>query len=168
MARPQVSRAPVRTAGADGFGRFDYADAFEARLPAPDPRGAVDWLRAGLEGSPRAIQRLIVHVHRHVLRLRLAPDPDAPLDLWQVTRDDPDEAHLEAQGPLIDGRLVAHRVAPDRVRLDTFVRFNRRPAAALVWYAVGPLHRAVAPRLVRRAATADEPGEASGSGLPPL
>ena len=38
----------------DGCGRFDYADAFEIRVPASDERTAEEWMRCGLEEAPAA------------------------------------------------------------------------------------------------------------------
>src|SRR3712207_9404585 len=39
--------------------RYDYADAFEVRLPEPDPYPPETWVRAGLEATPGVVQWLV-------------------------------------------------------------------------------------------------------------
>jgi len=148
-----VNRVEVSPVADPEFGTFDYADTFEMRTVRPDSRPAAAWLRAGLEDSPAVLRWLVVLVHRHVLRFRVGSlSGDHMLGLWRIVKLEDDDARLEADGPLITGRLVATRRDPHTARLDTFVRFNSRPTAPAVWALVGPLHRAVAPRLMARAA----------------
>lgn len=148
-----VARVDIAADADTEFGPFDYADAFEARTARRDARPAVSWLRAGLEDSPAALRWLIVLVHRHVLRFRPGPHPGAHmLSVWRIVKLEDDDARLEADGPLITGRLVATRRDPHTVRLETFVTYNRRPVAQVVWTVVGPLHRWAAPYLMKRAA----------------
>jgi len=148
-----VHRVPIPPGAARPFGDVNYADAFVGRTAVPDPRTAAEWLRAGLEDSPAAMRWLIIAVHRYVLRFRLGSRSSRGHVLgWQVTKLDPEDARLEASGPLITGHLVASRCDPHTVRLDTFLTFNKRRAAPAVWALVGPLHRRVAPYLLKRAA----------------
>jgi Protein of unknown function (DUF2867) len=141
------------------FGDFDYADAFELHTAESDSRTALEWLRAGLEDSPTALRWLIVIVHRYALRLRLGTGSDRDHVLgWHVAKLEPEETRLEASGPLISARLVGRRIDTHTVRLDTFLTFNALRAGPVVWALVGPLHRKVAPSLLKRAA-------ARGSGL---
>ena len=132
----------------------DYADAFEVPLAATDGRSADELVRAGLESVPRWLGAVALIAHRYVLRFDLAPlsAPDHLLG-WEITDRDPDSIRLSATGALLDGVLVAKRVPPSTVRLETFVNY-RRPMARLVWAAVAPLHRAIVPVLLRGAATA--------------
>lgn len=149
-----VRRVPVSKAAEDEFGPFDYADAFEMRTVETDLRSAAEWLRAGLEGSPRALRWLIVVVHRSVLRLRLDTRSGSGYVLgWRVTKLDQHHTELEASGPLIHGLLVGRRPDAHTVRIDTFIEFKSRRAAAIVWTFVGPVHRRVAPYLLRRTAS---------------
>ena len=39
--------------------RYDYADAFEVRLPEPDPDPPETWVCAGLEATPGVVQWLV-------------------------------------------------------------------------------------------------------------
>jgi hypothetical protein len=134
--------------------RCDYADAFEIPLAATDGRSAEELVRAGLESVPRWLGAAVSIVHRHVLRFDLAP-LSAPNHLlgWRIGDCEPDSIRLSATGPLLDGVLVAKRIPPSTAALETFVSY-RRPVARVVWPAVAPIHRAVVPVLLRRAATA--------------
>jgi hypothetical protein len=132
----------------------NYADAFEVTLATTDGRSADELVRAGLESIPRWLGAAVLIAHRHVLRFDLAP-LSAPNHLlgWEIADRAPDSISLRASGPLIDGVLVAKRIPPSTAALETFVSY-RRPLARLVWAAVAPIHRAVVPVLLRRAATA--------------
>src|SRR4051812_42435572 len=75
---------------------FDYADAFELRLDRPDEHSAEQWVRAGLERP--ALRRLILLVHRRVLRFELGPrDADHILG-WRIVTSTPDVLQLETAG----------------------------------------------------------------------
>lgn len=138
---------------------FDYADSFEAGLPAPDARRAEQWVRCGLEGAPRAVRWVIRTAHRRVLRLRLGPE-DAPDHIlgWPITADHHDVVRLEAVAPLLRAVIVGRRVDPRTTRLTTALSYSRPCAARLLWAVVGPVHRRVAPYLLDRAARATVPG----------
>lgn len=157
MTRSVVQRArahavPVREP-VPGGGRYDYADAFEIRLPTPDSRTAEEWARNGLERAPAAVRRLVVWVHRHVLGFPLDPRPSPGTVLgWQIGSCEPDAIVLEAESGLLRGVLVGRRGDPTQTELTTFLFYRRRRLARLVWTLVGPLHRAVAPLLLTRAA----------------
>lgn len=132
----------------------DYADAFEITVAATDGRSAEALVRSGLENVPRWLGAAVLVVHRHVLRLDLAP-LSAPNHLlgWEIADREPDCIRLHATGPLLDGVLVARRIPPSIAALETFVSY-RWPVARLIWAAVAPIHRAVVPVVLRRAATA--------------
>ncbi|ETB26582.1 hypothetical protein O977_23405, partial [Mycobacterium avium subsp. paratuberculosis 10-5975] len=63
-----------------------------------------------------------------------------------------DEVVLAARGPLMDARLTLRREDGRRAVLTTRLHYRHKLAARAVWALVGPLHRIVAPRLMRRAA----------------
>jgi hypothetical protein len=145
--------APAQTPASPD--RFDYADGFEVRLTAPDERPAVEWMRCGLEQAPLPMRWMILVVHRFVLGFRLAPrsEPGNVLG-WRIVTSEPDLIHLQASSPLMRGDLIGWRDDPARMTLSTYLSFNRPGTARLIWMAVGPLHRAIAPYLLVRAARA--------------
>jgi hypothetical protein len=141
-----------RSTVADGY---DYADAFEARLSEADIRTAEQVVRAGLDGAPLWLRMMVAIAHRHVLRLELAaagtPNHVAG---WEIVDSEGDRITLRASGSLIDGQIVARRPTPSTAVLETFVKYRRPVLARLVWTAVAPVHRAVAPTLLRNAVNA--------------
>ena len=137
---------------ADGY---DYADAFEMSAGEVDARSAEDIVSAGLEGAPRWLRPIVAIAHRYVLGLDLAP-LSAPNHIagWEIVDSDQDTTTLRAAGPLLEGLLVARRTSPSSAVLETFVRYRAPVLAPLIWAAVAPVHRAVVPILLRRAAAA--------------
>lgn len=149
---PHVVRRPVSSEPLAGHDMHDYADCFEVPLTPDDDRTAEQVFRAGLEGAPSALRRIIVAAHRHVLRLRLGPasSPNHVLG-WQIIANDPDAIQLEASGPLARGVLVAQKSPTPSAVLHTYV-YYRRPYARAIWAFVAPVHRAIARYLLKRAA----------------
>jgi hypothetical protein len=141
----------------------DYADCFEMPLSADDDRTAEQVFRAGLEGAPSALRRIIVFAHRHILRLRLGPASSPTHVLgWQIISNDPDAIQLEASGPLARGILVAQRSPAPAAVLVTYV-YYRRPDAKVIWAFIAPVHRAIARYLLKRAALGDSYRAASAA-----
>ena len=133
----------------------DYADAFEVSVDEPDMRTAEEVFRAGLEGAPSWLRTVVLVAHRHVLRLELAP-LSAPNHIlgWEVLTAEADIIRLRATGPLLHATLAARRSAPSGAVLETFVTYRRPVLARIIWTAVAPIHRAIAPYLLKRAAMA--------------
>ncbi|HZU47198.1 MAG TPA: hypothetical protein VFA16_08095 [Mycobacterium sp.] len=130
----------------------DYVDVFEVPLLPGDVRTAEQAFRDALRNTPRPLGRLVLWIHRHVLRLRLAPGiSPAHVIGWAITRSDDDEVELAADGPLMRGQLTLHR-EDRRAVLVTRLHYHHKLAARTVWAVVGPLHRMVAPRLMQRSA----------------
>jgi hypothetical protein len=130
----------------------DYADAFEVRTDVPDARSAEEWARTALERAPAIVRLVVLVVHRGVLRFRLGPMHAADHVLgWRIRRSEPDTIELTADGPLMSGLIIGRRTGPTAARLDTFLTFHAS-SAAMVWALVGPLHRRIAPVLLKRAA----------------
>jgi hypothetical protein len=150
---PVVRRVEVADEPLLGGDRYDYADAFEARVADPDNRSAEDWVRSGLEQAPWVIRRGVVVVHRFVIGFRLAPrsSPDHVLG-WRIVTSRPDLVQLEAVSPLVRGVIVARRPDETSAVLTTFLFRTQPVLARLVWAIVGPVHRRAAPYLLRRAA----------------
>ena len=132
-------------------GAHDYADGFELLLDRPDGHTAEEWVRQGLEGSPAPVRQLIRFVHGRLIRFDLHAGADTVLG-WQIAHSDPDVIHLHAEGPLLAANLVARRTSPTGASLRTFLAY-RHAAAPVLWRVIGPLHRAIAPYLLRRAAS---------------
>jgi hypothetical protein len=131
---------------------YDYADSFQARLAQPDAHTAEQWARTCLEEAAPAVRRLVRFVHARVARFELSADPGSVLG-WQVLSSTHEALHLQTEGPMLRAEIVARRTSPTTSGFSTFL-FYKRPATRLLWMGVGPLHRAVAPYLLRRAAAA--------------
>ncbi len=140
-----------RVASAAERSDADYADVFEVPLPQGDSRTAEETFRDAVGRRPGAAGGLVRWIHRHVLRFDLGRSPGHPIG-WTVVRSDRDAFVLTATGPLMEGELALRRLDDRRASLTTRVHYRRRVAARAVWAVVGPLHRAVAPRLMKRAA----------------
>jgi hypothetical protein len=130
----------------------DYTDIFEVPILHGDSRTAEQALRDGVGDEPGAGGNLVLWIHRHVLGLRLGAysSPDHIIG-WPITRSDDDEIVLTAGGPLMRGQLTLRR-KDGRATLTTRLHYHHPVAARTAWAMVGPLHRAVAPRLVERTA----------------
>jgi hypothetical protein len=151
---PRVGRRAVAAAEPlIGSARYDYADAFEVRALRPDPRSAEQLARAALEQAPLALPRIIRVVHRYVLRFRLGPSssPDHVLG-WKIVTSQPDVIVLEAVSSLARAVIVARKVDPTLAVGTTYLFYTRPTAARFVWKIVGPLHRWIAPLLLKHAA----------------
>ncbi|MEB3984110.1 DUF2867 domain-containing protein [Mycobacterium sp. 663a-19] len=129
----------------------DYTDVFEVPIRYGDTRTAEQMFRAALRDGPGG--GIVLWIHRHVLRFRLGPlfSPDHLIG-WRIVHSDPDAITLSTSGPLMRGELTLRREEGRRATLTTRVHYHREIAARMVWAAVGPLHRVVAPRLMQRAA----------------
>ena len=149
---PVVDRLPTPAMAAGHDVEPDYADAFEVRTDTPDARSAEQWARSALEHAPLAVRGIVVIAHRGVLRFRLGPLHSSDHVLgWRIRESDPDMIELAADGPLMSGLIVGRRTSPTTALIETFVFFHRKPAA-MIWTLVGPLHRRIAPLLLKRAA----------------
>jgi hypothetical protein len=136
-----------------GSDRYDYADAFEVRLPEADARSAEQLARCGLGHASWSVRWTVRIAHRHLLRLRLgsSSSPDH-LFGWKILTLQPDVIQLQAVSPIL-GRavLVMRRVDSRRAVLTTYLFYTRPAPARLVWTITGPLHRRIVPHLMERA-----------------
>lgn len=149
----RVAAAVLDARAQTGESAADYVDVFEVPITAGDARTAEQTFRDGLGDSPGAGGHLVLWIHRHVLRLRLGPARSSGhLIGWPIVRSDPDELVLAVGGPLMRGELTLRRQDGRRAVLTTRLHYRRRIAAPAVWALIGPLHRVVAPRLMRRSA----------------
>ncbi len=131
----------------------DYVDVFEVPILHGDLRGAEQAFRDALGDQPGAGGSIVLWIHRHVLRFRLGPfsSPGHVIG-WPIMRSDHDELVLATGGPLMCGQLTLRREDGRRASLTTRLHYRHKMAARAVWAVVGPLHRAIAPRLVQRTA----------------
>jgi Protein of unknown function (DUF2867) len=130
----------------------DYTDVFEAPILHGDSRSAEQAFRSAVGTKPGAGGSLVRWIHRHVLRLRLGPysSPDHIVG-WPIARSNHDEIVLTTSGPLMRGQLTLRR-RDGRATLTTRLHYRHKIAARTVWAVVGPLHRIVAPRLMKHIA----------------
>ncbi|ATY13415.1 hypothetical protein CU254_25500 [Amycolatopsis sp. AA4] len=140
---------PTDTVGA--LPSAGYAGGFEFSDPAPGLRSPEQWARAGWEQAPRLVRGFLRFAWRAGLGLRMGPK-DSPTHVlgWALVSSTEQAAVLEARSWLLTARNVVE-LRGTRVRWTTFVRFDRRPAAAL-WSLAVPVHHALMSRLLRRAA----------------
>ncbi|MCV7093375.1 DUF2867 domain-containing protein [Mycobacterium interjectum] len=141
-----LNRIAVTATGAD------YTDVFEVPMARGDSRTAEQAFRDAVGDRPGAGGRWVLWIHRHVLRFRLGPY-SSPQHIigWAITRSDRDEVVLTTGGPLMRGELTLRR-RDGRAMLTTRVHYGHKIAARTVWAVIGPLHRDVAPQLVKRIA----------------
>jgi hypothetical protein len=131
----------------------DYVDVFEAPIQPADSRTAEQTVRDGFGQAPGAGGAAVLWIHRHVLGFRLGPlsSPEHVFG-WSIVHSDTDEVVLAANGPLMHGEMDVRRESARRAVLTTRLHYRHRFAGRVVWAAVGPLHRAIAPQLIKRAA----------------
>ncbi|GGR30053.1 DUF2867 domain-containing protein [Streptomyces netropsis] len=140
---PQVRQIeatdPIATAQ-----RYDYADAFELRLPEPDPHRPEAWVRAGMDSTPKWAERIV-----GLLGMRRAPTESADrIGGLRVVESSPEMIHLETSLPLMRVVLVGRRTEPTRRTFTTVLHFRRPVLARIVWAVVGIGHRRVARKLI--------------------
>lgn len=136
-----------------GADAADYVDVFEVPIRPADSRSAEQTFRDALGQAPGALGATVLWIHRHVLGFRLGP-ASSPTHVigWSIVRSDADEMVLAANGPLMHGELDLRRLDGRRAVLTTRLHYRHRFAARAVWLAIGPLHRVLAPRLMKRTA----------------
>jgi hypothetical protein len=139
----QVRRVGVTDRVATGR-RYDYADAFEVRLPEPDPYPPETWVRAGLDATPGIVGRIV-----GLLGFSEAPASAAEhVSGFRIVESGPEVVHLETSLPLIHVVLVGRRVEPTRRRLTTILYYERPVLARLIFAIVGIGHRLAVRRVI--------------------
>ena len=131
----------------------DYADSFEVRLDQRDAHTAEEWVRAGVDDAPRWARAVIAFAHGRIARFERGPADRQHILGWRITVSSQDVLHIQTGGPLLRASIVARRITPTAARLTTSLFYEHR-ATRLLWAAIGPLHRRIAPLLLRRAAAA--------------
>jgi Protein of unknown function (DUF2867) len=131
----------------------DYADVFEVPIQPTDSRTAEQAFRDALGQTPGALGAAVVWIHRHILGFHLGPfsSPEHVIG-WSIMRSDADEIVLAANGPLMHGQLDMQRQDGRRAVLTTRLHYRHKFTGRMVWAIVGPLHRTIAPQLMKRTA----------------
>jgi hypothetical protein len=125
--------------------RYDYADAFEVRLPEPDPYPPETWARAGLEEATSRVADWTMSL----LGLREAPVSSAGhVGPFRIVESSPEVVHLEASVPLMHVVVVGRKVEPTRRMVTTVLRYERPVLARLIWAIVGRVHRRLVPQVI--------------------
>ncbi|MGX1884908.1 hypothetical protein [Streptomyces sp. NPDC055287] len=130
---------------------YDYADAFELRLSEPDPHSPETWVLAGLDATPKWVDRVA-----GLLGVSSAPAESADqAGGFRIVESSAEVVRLETSLPLMRVVLVGRRIEPAR-RMFTSVLHYRRPVLArLVWAVVGIGHRRAARQLITSKISAD-------------
>ena len=121
-----------------------YSDCF--RVGALPGFSAAEWAAATLRGADGAFSRV---VWQGILGFRLAPATPGTLVGWPIVHDSPQRFVMEADGPVMAGRMV-FELADDEVRWTTSLR-HHRSVGRIIWAAAGPGHRRIAPRVLGQA-----------------
>lgn len=124
--------------------RYDYADAFEVRLPEPDPYPPETWVRAGLGATPGWVEWVV-----GLLGLGSAPESSADhASPFRIVEAGSEVIHLEASLPLMHVVMVGRNVEPTRRMLTTVLYYERPVLARLIWAIVGIGHRPTARQII--------------------
>jgi hypothetical protein len=162
LARTVTPSAAARLLAA---GDPDYAFACRRLIGDAAGRPAEQWARDIFEGAPRPLRSIIVAGWVVVLRLRLGQPRSCSSRIlgWEIVSVTPASAVLGARSSALTARLVV-QVEGAEVTHSTFLRYER-PLGKLLWALAEPVHRAVIPYLLNRAASRPagrRPGEAPG------
>jgi hypothetical protein len=153
-ARRPARRIAVFEAPPSAAAAHDYADAFEVVRSPTDRRSAEQWARDGFEALPVATRRSLLLVHRWILGFRLGPWVSAHHVLgWRIVTSEPELLHLEARSSLLNGHMV-WRLHHERLTMTTFLQYEMRTTASVVWAVIGNIHRGGGPYLLELAAAA--------------
>lgn len=127
--------------------RYDYADAFEIRLPEPDDDAPETWVLTGMDDSPAVVEWIATVLLGH----GGAPSTstDRVVDGWRVVESTSEVVHLEQSLPLMHVVVVGRRVGSSGRMLTSVLHFERPVLARLVWAVVGVGHRRMVRRLLR-------------------
>lgn len=130
----------------------DYCDSFATGRAGSDHRSAEDWYRAAFEESPAVFRNGLPVAWRSLLGLRMGPRPSPDHVLgWRKVSTEPTLAVYETQSVLVDANLVM-RLEANRAVLSTFVHYTKPAIAGAIFVVAGPIHRAIIPYLLDRAA----------------
>jgi len=132
---------------------WDYADSFEVLLDQPDDHSAQEWIQAAVGRLGDRTRRLVMFVHRRIVRFDFGRDDENGLLGWSPLVTGHDVTAVQADGPIVRAVLVARRQGPARCTSSTYLFFHKQGQARLMWMLVRPLHLEVERRLLAGAAS---------------
>jgi hypothetical protein len=151
-ARKRAHRVVVSEMPPSTVASPDYADAFEVTRNPTDRRSAEQWARDGFERLPVTIRRSGLLAHRWILGFPLGPWVSSNHVFgWQIVTSEPESLHLEARSTLLSGHMV-WRLHRERLVMTTFLQYEMRRMAPVVWAVIGNIHRGATPYLLELAA----------------
>jgi hypothetical protein len=151
-ARKRAHRVAVSVPPPSTVASPDYADAFEVTKSPTDRRSAEQWARDGFERLPVSTRRSVLLIHRCILGFRLGPWASSNHVFgWRIVTSEPELLHLEARSTLLSGHMV-WRLHHERLVMTTFLQYEMRRTASVVWAVIGNIHRGGAPYLLELAA----------------
>ena len=97
-------------------------------------------------------RRPVLLVHRWILGFGLGPwgSPEHVFG-WRIVTSERELLHLEARSTLLTGHMV-WRLHHERLVMTTFLCYQQRRSASVVWAMLGNVHRGGAPYLLNLAA----------------
>lgn len=131
---------------------YDYADAFEISSPAIISTTAEELAAHAARVPSRPVACAIRGVLRYIVGF---PEPAASADDllgWPVVHCDAETVRLEGRSWLLHAVIVLAKPEPAVARISTFVGYQH-PVTRVLWGALSPAHRRVAPRLLQRCLT---------------
>lgn len=134
--------ATIALAGLDA----DYVD----RFTHPVSRSATPerWARQMFGDAPSRAERFI---WSGLLGLRLLPSPsDDTVAGWLIAGRDEDWIRLTTSSHIVSAVLLV-QTGSDELALTTVIRYEN-PVGRAVWTVLSPIHRGIAPGLLRRVA----------------
>jgi hypothetical protein len=156
-ARKRARRVAASEKPPSAVASADYADAFAVTRSPTDRRSAEQWARDGFERLPVTIRQSGLLIHHWILGFRLGPwaSPEHVFG-WRIVTSEPELLHLEGRSTLLSGHMV-WRLHQEQLVMTTFLHYEMRTTAPMVWAAIGNIHRGGAPYLLKLAAIAREP-----------
>ena len=150
--RKRARRVAVSETPPSSLARPDYADAFEVARSPTDRRSAEQWARDFFGRLPVTIRRSGLLIHRRILGFRLGPWASSNHVFgWRIVTSEPELLHLEAQSTLLRGHML-WRLHDERLVMTTFLQYEMRRTAPVVWAVIGNIHRSGAHCLLGLAA----------------
>ncbi|TSE00439.1 DUF2867 domain-containing protein [Skermania sp. ID1734] len=157
QSRARKVQTPQSHREVSGLNTVDYTVAFELPFAEFTPDSAEKWAREVWEGSPAAVRVFLLTGWRFVLWLRLGPLRNKHHVLgWRIESIEPKLIVLSASSWLMHARNIIE-VDRERRRLvwSTLVQ-HRNPVSRVVWAMVVTIHKLTIPRLLDRAARAEQ------------
>lgn len=130
--------------------RVDYEDAFLLELGSTPWQRSEEGARAMLEGAPARVRREL-QLGWTALGLKLDRSGSEPTVLgWELRHSSAEFALLGADSWIGMPAELLFKLERERLLVATFVE-QQNPVARAIWAAIGPKHRRVVPKLLRRA-----------------